>query len=613
MENFLFEVSSEAGRQIGGIYTVLQSKAPYMKKKYGKNYCLIGFLDEKCKSDVVEEKPPAHISRAFAALSPRGIKFKYGKWAYGANVPIILVDAKEMGNRQVEYNDGAKKLDKMSNYFKFLLWKNFTVDSLMETSWDFTENVVWGVGVGMLLEELLKAPQYKKGKTVCHFHEWICGCALLYLKLNNLPAATVFTTHATVLGRSLSSSGRDVLAEASKAASPISISEAYRLKVEGKHQLEQQAALHADVFTTVSETVATEVKYILGRQPDVITLNGLDFAQTEDPKTTQKVAKYARSELLQFVESCFIPYYEQRYDNALLVFISGRYEFLNKGFDIYVNALAELNRRLASNAAKNERRIFALIFAPSSVRGPKISIIKNYLLLDKINEFISALPVSKGKKYRNLQSLVSDLKGREKSDVQNMMSGFMRDGPVPHINCFDLNYQNDVILKTCIDLGLTNKKEDHVKVLFYPTYLKPNDGLMNLSYYDTIAGMDCGVFPSRYEPFGYTPVEAGLKMNIAITSDTTGFGRFIKSRVPNLKKRGLKVISMEGKSAKDSSHELANELAALYFADEKKLLSLKKDCLSLVKLCDWRRLSIYYFNAHKLALAKKFGGKKHGT
>ena len=132
---------------------------------------------------------------------------------------------------------------------------------------------------------------------------------------------------------------------------------------------------------------------------------------------------------------------------------------------------------------------------------------------------------------------------------------------------------------------------------------------MNLSYYDAIAGMDCGVFPSRYEPFGYTPVEAGLKMNVAITSDTTGFGRFIKSKVPNLKKRGLKVISMEGKSAARAANELAQDLEALYFSDDKKLLALKKDCLELVKLCDWKSLSIYYFNAHKLAVRKKSGGK----
>ncbi|MBS3069735.1 glycogen/starch synthase [Candidatus Micrarchaeota archaeon] len=613
MAEFLFEVSSEAARQIGGIYTVLQSKAPYMKKKYGANYCLVGFLDEKSKSDLVEKKPPAQMARAFAALSPLGIKFKYGLWAYGASVPVILVGAKEMGERRVEYFDGYKKLDKKANYLKFLLWKNFSIDSLMENSYDFTENVVWGFAVGMLLEELLKGKGFRGKKTVCHFHEWICAAALLYLKMNNVQAATVFTTHATVLGRSLSSTGRDVLAEASKAASPIAISEAYRLKIEGKHQLELQAALNADVFTTVSETVAAEVQYILGKKPDIITLNGLDFSGSgQSPKTMQRVASYVRSELLQFVESCFIPYYVQHYDNALLVFISGRYEFLNKGFDIYINALSQLNRCLASKAARNQRRIFAFIFAPSAVRGPKISIIKNYLLLDKINEFAAALPQAKGKTYHNAQSLLQELKGREKSDVANMMGGFVRDGPSPHINCFDLNYADDIIIKACISAGLTNKKEDAVKVLFYPTYLKPNDGLMNLSYYDIIAGMDVGVFPSRYEPFGYTPVEAGLKMNVAITSDTTGFGRFIKSKVPSLKKRGLKVISMAGKSSSDASRELAGELEALYFADEKKLASLKKDSLALVRLCDWKILGAHYFNAHRLALARKFAGKKHG-
>jgi len=602
MADYIFEVSSEAGRKIGGIYTVLKSKTKYVVDRFGDNYLLIGLLDEKCESDFKEETPPEDIAKVFGELEPLGIKCRYGRWVYGSNARIILVDGKQFGEMEAEYVEEVSKRDKRVNYIRFQLWKNFGVDSMLETAWDFNENIVWGFAVGTLIEKLASLEQFRGKDIVCHFHEWIAGSALLYCKMHNVPVSTVFTTHATVLGRTLASFGRDVLAEAMDPAKKINVSDAYRFKVEGKHLLEAAAAKNADVFTTVSATVADEVNYILGRKADVITLNGEEFEGADEAELVSS-ANYIRSELIQFAESYFAPHYKQDYRDPIFIYTAARYEYLNKGFDIFIESLAKLNRRLKKRGT--ERRIFAFIFSPSAARGPRVSVIKNYLLMDKIGEVLEQIPELKGVRYTNLQDMVEAVKKRElKQNILNMMRGFVREGGKPLINCFDLSYDNDIIIKSCYEFGLTNAEDDVVKMIFYPTYVKPSDGLLDMGYYDIIGGMDIGIFPSRYEPFGYTPVEAGSRHTISITSDTTGFGRFILSRV-DVSARGLKVIKMAGEPKESVTDQLANELQQLYFMSREDIAKLKTDAYELVKLCNWKDLIENYFKAYDMAIERK--------
>ena len=599
----LIEVSSEAGRKIGGIYTVIRSKAKHLHKRFGDNYLLIGMLDERCAEDIAFCEPPRKIAEIFSSLEKEGIACKYGKWTYGDNSNIISVDAKAFGERPVEYVNGQGVVkDKQKNYAKFLLWKHFGVDSLMEKSWDFDENVVWCAGVGRLVEELFAAGVFDSKATVMQFHEWISGAALLYCKGKNLEVPSVFTTHATVLGRTLSSAGVDVFSDSMKAKEPISTNVAYTNRVEGKHLLEAAAARECTIFTTVSETVAQEVEYILGRQADVITVNGIEFGNGKSEKEIHDLSDYARRELYQLLEACFTSYYEQRYDDALFVYISGRYEFTNKGFDLFIEALGKLNARLRKGSI-GKKKVFAFVFDPSSVKGPKISVIKNYLLLDKIYEIMSELPELRNKPYVNLGDAIEHLGGEIKQDIKNMAKGFIKDGERPHINCYDLTYTNDAIINACVHAGLTNSESDVVKVIFYPTYMKPNDGLMNLNYYDIIAAMDVGVFPSRYEPFGYTPVEAAIKEDIAVTSDMTGFGRFIMKKTCG-SSCGIVVLHMAGRTMAQASEELSRELEKVYRMDKKTLDATKKRAYAMMKHVDWGSLVKNYYRAYEMALER---------
>ncbi|MFH1095873.1 MAG: hypothetical protein V1728_06675 [Candidatus Micrarchaeota archaeon] len=611
MKPFLIEVSSEAGRKVGGIYTVLQSKSRYVSEFFKDRYLLIGFYDERCVHDVKFSPPPPELEPVFKSLAAEGIFCHYGQWVYGHNAPIILLDAHSFAERTVSYEDaGARKIDRQVNHVKFLLWKHFGIDSLMDLSHDFSENAVWGWAVGMLIEKLAPTSLCKSHSLIAQFHEWICGSALLYSALHDLPCSTVFTTHATVLGRSLAAGGVDVLAAARAATHPIDLSEAYRLKVEGKHQLEMAAAKKAHVFTTVSETVAIEVRYILGRYPDVITLNGLDFSAMEEEAHARNLSQYTRGELLQLVEACFIPYCVQRYDNAMMTFMSGRYEFTNKGFDIYISALGRLNERIKSRGQKDGKQAIGLLCAPTSVRGPRIPVIRNYLLIDKINEVLDAAPGAlKDKHYANLQEKIADAHPSLKSDLTSMVSGFVREGETAPVSLYELNYGHDEILSACERAGLLNRPEDPVKVLFYPTYIRPNDGLMNMSYYDVVSGFDVGVFPSRYEPFGYTPLEAGLKFNVAVSTDAAGFGRYLQSQM-DLGDRGVKILKLSS-GTEYAVKELAGFLEDLYYSSHKKLDRYKEDSYNLMHVFDWKILIKNYLKAYEMA--EKTGGYRQSA
>jgi phosphorylase/glycogen(starch) synthase len=509
------------------------------------------------------------------------------------------VDAKIAAEKIVEYHNGEKKLtDKQINYFKYLLWKHFGIDSLMEKSWDFEENVRWCFGVGKLIEKLFENEIFKKEETIIQFHEWIAGAALLYCKIKNLEVPTVFTTHATVLGRTLVSNGVDLYEEIKRAKEPISLNVAYTNRVEGKHQIEKAAALQSTIFTTVSESVAEEVGYILGRKPDIITTNGIEYKVGE---IDSKMKTYLRKETKQFLEACFIGYYKQNYDDALLVYISGRYEFHNKGFDVFIKALGLLNQKLKKS--KKKRKIFAFIFAPTSVKGPKIPIIKNYLLLDKITEVLGEMREMKKIKYRNLQDTIKQIKNGRRIDIENMKKGFTKESDLPPINCYELNYQDDAIIKECLNNGLDNREENAVKVIFYPTYIKPNDGLINLNYYDVICAMDVGVFPSFYEPFGYTPVEAAISKNIAISSDLSGFGKYMQKKIKR-KDSGIIILKMAGKKVEEIAKDLSAELERIYNLSDQKLIKEKINASKTIKCLDWKILIKNYFTAYNLAMKK---------
>ncbi|MEK6808142.1 MAG: glycogen/starch synthase, partial [Nanoarchaeota archaeon] len=347
----LFEVSWEVCNKVGGIYTVIRSKSSEMLKYY-KNYFFIGpYFPQMAIREFYPEAPPDNLKKVIENLKRDGIILLYGRWLINKRPLTLLIDFSKFMDRK--------------NDIKAKLWQDYKIDSLY-TEKDFDEPVVWATSVGMVLEELANV---FKGKLVAHFHEWLSSAGILYIKKKNLNIKTVFTTHATVLGRSFASANIDFYCfQGNKChLERIDIEkEAYNLGVSAKHQLERISVERCDVFTTVSEITGMEAKYILKRSPDVLVPNGLDTFGLPNQEEIPIKHRIFKEKIKDFIIPYFFPFYSFDLDNTLFYFLSGRYEFRNKGIDITIKALSLLNERLRKK--QSDKTIVVFFFVPNAIK-----------------------------------------------------------------------------------------------------------------------------------------------------------------------------------------------------------------------------------------------------
>jgi len=383
----LFEVSWEVCNKVGGIYTVVKSKAAKMVEIYGENYFMVGpYFASKAIGQFQEEPPNDLFRSAFEELKKYGIICHFGKWMGECTPSVILIDFMNYRHR--------------TNEIKRELWDWYKVDSLRAPS-DYDEPVVWAYTAGMLIEKL--ASSFQNKKIVAHFHEWLSGPGLLYLKKKNSKIATVFTTHATVLGRTLASAGIDLYNVWNK-INPDQ--EVYTHNVEAKHLIEKNSAMFADAFTTVSEITGMEASYLLKKKPDVLLPNGLDISKF--PSFEEITIKHGiqRDRIREFMLYYFFPYYTFDTKETLIYFIAGRYEFHDKGIDIYIRALGKLNEKMRQ--AKTKKTVIAFIWVPANFRNIRSELLENKTLYQHIKD---ALEEVQGDVQKNIvYSLVSDKK-----------------------------------------------------------------------------------------------------------------------------------------------------------------------------------------------------------
>ncbi|MCD4739635.1 hypothetical protein K8R43_00425 [archaeon] len=580
--DYVFEVSFEAANKIGGIYTVLRSKADKMSSYYKDGYTLIGpFNPNSAATEFHVRKPSSKTRTVFKNLEKEGIKCHYGKWLVRGKPRTILID----------YYDLMYK----ANDLKTWLWEEYQVDS-WGSGYDFDEPVVWSWCAGRVMEELYKT---YKSKMIGHFHEWIAGAGLLHLKSSKVKVGTVFTTHATVLGRAA-------------AASNIEIKDirhpdetALEMGVQAKHLLEKATATHADVFSTVSETTGIEAKKLLGRKPDVLVLNGLNFDSFPSVEEFSiKHVKY-RDDIKDFLIPYFFPYAGSNKINmkdALIFFISGRNEFNAKGLDLYIESLGLLNKKMKKVNSKKD--VFAFIFVPDAVTGVPVNLLQSITLYQEIKNDVDDASKKIGKKLLaeivntripKSHGLLDDAFLYEaKKDIQS----FKKRGKAP-LSAF-MVYDDNYIVKVLRQNGLENQPGDKVHVVFYPAYLSPADGLLSLSYYEAIMGSHFGVFPSFYDPWGYTPLETAACGVSAVTSDMTGYGKFILDQSDG--KKGLFVMKREGRSHAASVKELSDLMYKYTKFTKKERIENKIEAKRLALLADWNELIKNYWEAHELAL-----------
>ncbi len=586
--DWVLEISWEVCNKVGGIYTVLMSKAALMREYYD-NYLVIGpYFRDKTETSFSEEPVPDFLKPVFSFLSSQGVKAYYGSWLVKGEPKAVLIDYRSLIPRK--------------NDFKSFFWERFRIDSL-RSGWDFEEPLIWSWAVGLFLKAF--SEQFPDKRIVSHHHEWLAGLSLLWIKAHDVPLRTVFTTHATMLGRAIAGSGLDLY---SMLDDMDPGAEAYRLGVQDKFLTERACAHRADVFTTVSEITAIEAKKILGIEPAVLLLNGLDLARFPTIEETSIKHVTNRERLREFQTYYFFPYYHNfELEHNIMFAILGRYEFRNKGFDVFIKALGRLNERLKKDGSK--RTVTAFFWVPLPNRGVKPELLENKNYYRHIKNYVE------WHSDEILKKIVHDFITCEDPvresiftkeflrDMKREVLHFKRQGNPPICTHIIDDEANNLIIKSLLAEGLDNREDDKVKVVVYPCYLDGNDSLTNLEYYEAIAGTHFAIFPSYYEPWGYTPLEAAAMGVPSLTTDLAGFGRFIKPKLLP-EHPGIFVLERYRKSDEEIVNSLADILYRFSQLDHSERVENKINAKQLSQLADWKHLIKNYIRAHNLALEK---------
>ena len=546
--DYIFESSWEVCNKVGGIYTVLSSRAKTLQDEMKDRIIFIGpdFWKENESPYFREEK--ALFAEWQWEAKEQGLKVRVGRWTVPGEPVAILVDFEPFYEQK--------------NEIYGWLWENYGVDSLHAYG-DYDEASMFSYAAALVTESFYtfnvqRSTFNKNTKVVYHANEWMCGLGALYIN-NKLPQiATVFTTHATSIGRSIAGNQKP-LYDYLFAYNGDQMAE--ELNMQSKHSIEKQTALHVDCFTTVSDITANECKELLDKPVDVVLPNGFDNSFVPKPQVFARKRKAARRRLLDVANALLG---ETLDDDTLIVSTSGRYEFRNKGIDVFVEAM---NRLLRDRDLK--KKVLAFIEVPGWVGEPR-----------------------------------KDLQERLKANSQQLTANSPLE--VPQVTHWLHNMSHDNVLGMMKYYDMHNRKEDNVKVIFLPCYLDGKDGIMNMTYYDLVLGNDLCIYPSYYEPWGYTPLEAVAFKVPCITTDLAGFGLWANKEFGHYGelKDGVKVIHRTDYNYSEVADAIKDTVAEFSAMTKQQVDECRKQADALSKKALWSEFIGYYYEAYDLALRK---------
>ena len=538
--DYIFESSWEVCNKVGGIYTVLSSRAKTLQDRMKDRILFIGpdFWKEK-ESPYFKEDKTLFADWQWEAKE-NGLHVRIGRWTVPGDPIAILVDF-------------APFFEKKNEIYGWL-WEHYQVDSLHAYG-DYDEASMFSYAAALVVESFYKHYLNKEQKVVYHANEWMCGLGALYIN-NKLPqVGTVFTTHATSIGRSIAGNQKP-LYDYLFAYNGDQMAD--ELNMQSKHSIEKQTAFNVDCFTTVSDITARECVELLDKPVDVVLPNGFDNSFVPKAAMFTKKRKAARKRLLEVANALLG---ESLTDDVLIVSTSGRDEFRNKGIDVFVEAM---NRLLREKSLK--KQVLAFIEVPGWVGEPR-------------------------------------------KDLQERLSqGASYDTPleVPQITHWLHNMSHDNVLGMMKYYDMHNRKDDHVKVIFLPCYLDGQDGIVNMSYYDLVLGNDLCVYPSYYEPWGYTPLEAVAFKVPCITTDLAGFGLWANTEFGHYGELedGVKVIHRTDYNYSEVADAIKDSVAKFSGMTVKEIDSCRKKAEALSKKALWSEFIKYYDEAYDIALQK---------
>jgi phosphorylase/glycogen(starch) synthase len=533
--DFVFETSWEVCNKVGGIHTVISTKAPFMCREYGDNYILIGPDVWKETSEHPEFTEDANLYKAWKDKAiADGLNIRIGRWNIPCSPVVILLD--------------FTPLFSLKNEIFTEFWEDYQLDSL-SGQWDYVEPALFGYGAAKVIDNFYEFHFTSKERIIALFHEWMTGAGILYLEKYVPQVGTIFVTHATILGRCMAGNGM-AFYESLGQVDNEGLARYY--DITSKFSLERSSAREADCFVTVSGVTANECRHILGKDPDVVAPNGFDPSIVPDPEARKKKRSHARRILFRIAETLTgsrLP------EDSLLLVNSGRYEYKNKGIDLYIKALGDLNNIPG-------KPVLAFITVPAHISGP-----------DK--------------------DLAERLAGS---------GGHMGDEP-RYLTHSLHSEEYDPVLAGIREAGLRNSAADRVKIIFVPAYLNGNDGIFNLPYYDLLAGFDLTVFPSYYEPWGYTPLESAAFSIPTITTSLAGFGLWVQSsKMKN--KDGVRVIPRDDHNDQQVRDELVRIIQEFSGFGESAFNHACESAGAVSRTALWDELFANYKAAFGIALKK---------
>ncbi len=587
-EPLLLEVAWEACNQVGGIYTVLRSKTPTMVRRWGSRYCLVGPYDPRSAQVEFEPSPlVGPVGKAVKRMRELGFGVEYGRWLVTGRPHIVLL----------HLGDVYRYLDDV----KYRLWADHHVptpgdDQLLNDVVAFSEAV-------RVLFTVLGEQEGQRRKLVAHVHEWMAGGCIPMLRKENWPGSLVFTTHATLLGRYLAMN-HPVFYDHLPFLNTHD--EAKRFNVESQHGLERAAAHGAHVFTTVSDITAAECEHILGRKVDLVLPNGINTARFAAVHEFQHLHDQYKQRIHEFTIGHFFPHYTFDLDRTLYLFTSGRYEYRNKGMDLTIESLARLNHRLKSEETPVTVVFFIVTKAPR--HGINRRELQSAAMLQDFRKIIEQFKDQIGEKLffeatagriPDLNLLVDDY---WRLRLRRNQQAWQRDG-LPSIVTHDLHDpDNDSVLNQLRTCNLLNAADDRVKVVFHPDFITATNPLFGLDYDQFVRGSHLGVFPSYYEPWGYTPLESIALGVPAVTSDLSGFGSYVQHMELTGAGPGLFNVPRRGRHPHDSAQALTDYLFEFCQTSRRDRINLRNAVEDFAQHFDWNNLGKRYDEAHGLAM-----------
>lgn len=593
----LFECAWEVANKVGGIYTVIKTKVPVTISEFGDRYCLIGPLSHKAAHMEVERVDPSdhNLVDTLAAMRAQGVKTLYGRWLVEGNPHILLFDISSQYSRLDEWKGD--------------LWNTAGIPS-PPNDHETNESIVFGYLVTWFLGEYVS--RQLTTAVIAHFHEWQAGVAIPLCRKRHIDITTVFTTHATLLGRYLCAGSVDFYNNLQYFDIDL---EAGKRGIYHRYCIERSAAHCADVFTTVSFITAYESEHLLKRKPDGVVPNGLNVIKFQAMHEFQNLHSKSKHKINEFVHGHFYGHIDFDVENTLYMFTAGRYEYRNKGVDMFIESLARLNYRLQKSGSKTT--VVAFIIMPAATHSYTVDALKGQAVTKQLRDAVKEIQERVGERLFDHAARVHGNSAPEPTP-DNLLSEedlvllkrrifALKRTSLPPVTTHNMaDDVNDPILNQVRRVRLFNSGHDRVKIVFHPDFLNANNPILGLDYEEFVRGCHLGVFPSYYEPWGYTPAECTVMGIPSITTNLSGFGCFMQDLIDCPQDEGCYIVDRRSQSVEDSVNQLTDYMFTFCSKTRRQRINQRNRVERLSPLLDWKNLGVEYSKARQLALRRAY-------